>query len=132
MQIVVDGMNVIGARPDRWWRDRPGARRRLVAQLASSLVARGDDVIVVFDGRPDAGEVETAAAAGVTALFAAGGPDAADHAIVALLESVEHPDALTVVTSDAALARAARRAGASVEGASGFRARLERDGGPDR
>ena len=29
---IVDGMNLIGSRPDGWWRDRPGARRRLVGR----------------------------------------------------------------------------------------------------
>ena len=30
--LVVDGMNVIGSRPDGWWRDRAGASRRLHAR----------------------------------------------------------------------------------------------------
>lgn len=33
--LVVDAANVIGARPDGWWRDRRGAARRLLAGLAS-------------------------------------------------------------------------------------------------
>jgi hypothetical protein len=28
--IVVDGNNVMGSRPDGWWKDRAGAARRLV------------------------------------------------------------------------------------------------------
>ena len=28
---LVDGMNVIGSKPDGWWRDRTGAMRRLLA-----------------------------------------------------------------------------------------------------
>ena len=32
-RLIVDGMNVIGSRPDGWWRDRPGAMRRLVEKL---------------------------------------------------------------------------------------------------
>jgi predicted RNA-binding protein with PIN domain len=96
----------------------------LVCELAS-LAGGGDEVVVVFDGRADGGEVEEAAAAGITALFAPGGPNAADHAIVALLESIEDPSAVTVVTSDAVLADAVRRVGASVEGAGTFRRRLD-------
>ena len=38
--VVVDAANVIGSRPDGWWRDRAGAARRLVDQLAA-LAARG-------------------------------------------------------------------------------------------
>ncbi|MBM3141325.1 MAG: NTP pyrophosphohydrolase, partial [Chloroflexi bacterium] len=33
-RLIVDAMNVIGSRPDGWWRDRPGAARRLVRALA--------------------------------------------------------------------------------------------------
>ena len=31
--IIVDGANVVGSRPDGWWRDRPGAAARLRAEL---------------------------------------------------------------------------------------------------
>ncbi|TDD48296.1 hypothetical protein E1263_33385 [Kribbella antibiotica] len=33
--IVVDAANVIGSRPDGWWRDRAGAARRLLLKLAT-------------------------------------------------------------------------------------------------
>jgi 8-oxo-dGTP diphosphatase len=32
--IIVDGANVVGSRPDGWWRDRPGAAVRLRDELA--------------------------------------------------------------------------------------------------
>src|SRR5206468_3894050 len=48
MPLVVDGMNVIGSRPDGWWRDRRGAQRALVQALG----ALGEPVTVVFDGAP--------------------------------------------------------------------------------
>jgi len=35
MPLLVDGMNVIGSRPDGWWRDRAGATARLLARLAA-------------------------------------------------------------------------------------------------
>jgi hypothetical protein len=141
---VVDGMNLIGSRPDGWWRDRPGARRRLVAELAA-VVGADTAVTVVFDGRPGPGEVDAAAALGIAARFAPGGPNAADHAIVALLPSLipdntdadtdaagtdaaDTEGALTVVTSDAALADSVRRAGVAVEGVKAFRERLDAAG----
>jgi len=121
---VVDGMNLIGSRPDGWWRDRAGARRRLVTQLAT-LVGPNVEVTVVFDGRAGPGEVGAADAAGVTARFAPGGPNAADHAIVALLPSLlppsGHETEVTVVTSDAALADSVRRTGVAVVGVRAFR-----------
>ena len=36
ISLIVDGNNVIGARPDGWWRDRPGAVRRLLARCSAS------------------------------------------------------------------------------------------------
>ena len=38
--IIVDGANVIGSRPDGWWRDRAGAAARLRDELAP-LVTQG-------------------------------------------------------------------------------------------
>ena len=125
MRLIVDGMNVIGARPDGWWRDRASARRRLVSEVASRFEPSPDAVTIVFDGHPEPGELQGAREAGVTILFAPGGPDAADHAIVALLGSIEKPRDVTVVTSDAALADAARQVGATVLGARAFRRQLE-------
>ena len=40
MTIIVDGANVVGSRPDGWWRDRAGAAARLRAELAP-LVTQG-------------------------------------------------------------------------------------------
>ena len=33
--LVVDVANVVGSRPDGWWRDRAGATSRLLARLAT-------------------------------------------------------------------------------------------------
>ncbi len=51
-RLIVDGMNVIGSRPDGWWRDRDGAALRLVGRLQSLAAATGDEVAAVLDGRP--------------------------------------------------------------------------------
>ncbi len=40
LTIIVDAANVMGSRPDGWWRDRAGAARRLCGEIAS-LAARG-------------------------------------------------------------------------------------------
>lgn len=41
--LVVDMANVVGSRPDGWWRDRAGAAERLAAQLAAALDAGAFD-----------------------------------------------------------------------------------------
>ena len=107
--LVVDGNNVMGSRPDGWWRDRAGAARRLVEQIGAWAT---EDVLVYFDGTEPPG---MPAPARVEVRFATRrGRDAADDDIAAYV--AEHPDA-RVVTSDAALARRVREAGADVVGA---------------
>jgi predicted RNA-binding protein with PIN domain len=113
---LVDGMNVIGARPTGWWRDRPRAMRELVEQLGRL----GEPVTVVFDGRPFALE----GGEDVEVLFASRhGRNAADDDIAALAE--RGGEAVRVVTSDGELAQRVRRHGAEVVGAGAFRDRLE-------
>jgi hypothetical protein len=41
--VVVDGANVVGSRPDGWWRDRAGAAQRLAARLAVALDGAAPD-----------------------------------------------------------------------------------------
>ncbi len=52
MRWLIDGMNVIGTRPDQWWRDRDAAMLRLVDMLERWAAADGEDVIVVFERKP--------------------------------------------------------------------------------
>jgi hypothetical protein len=51
--VLVDAANVVGSRPDGWWRDRAGATTRLLSRLASlpgcSLLVPGGDRVVVTD-----------------------------------------------------------------------------------
>lgn len=52
--LVVDGANVVGARPDGWWKDRAGAARRLhEALLVADLPY--DVVVLVLEGGAKAG-----------------------------------------------------------------------------
>ena len=51
MHLIVDGANVVGSRPDGWWRDRPGAARRLAAQLAATLAADPAALAALGGGR---------------------------------------------------------------------------------
>ena len=52
LHVVVDAANVIGSRPDGWWRDRPGAARRLAGRLVAALGADDDGLLARGLGRP--------------------------------------------------------------------------------
>ncbi|CAA9260046.1 MAG: hypothetical protein AVDCRST_MAG20-2654 [uncultured Acidimicrobiales bacterium] len=113
---LIDGSNVVGSRPDGWWRDRNAAFGRLVTRLGV-LAARGDDVSVVFDGRPSDALGE-GVHDGVEVLWARrAGPDAADDRIVELVSAHPEPSERCVVTSDRALASRVTSLGAEVMGA---------------
>jgi predicted RNA-binding protein with PIN domain len=121
---LVDGMNVIGSRPTGWWRDRPGAMRELTAELADFARRTGDELTVIFDGEPFELDAE-----GVDVRFASRrGRNAADDDIARLARDDEEPAELTVVSSDAELARRVEEAGARTLGAGAFRRRLEAPG----
>jgi predicted RNA-binding protein with PIN domain len=112
--LVVDGNNVMGSRPDGWWKDRAGAARRHVAELGAWAEREERDVLVVFDGPA----VEIDAPPRVEVRFAGRrGRDAADHDIAAFVAAHAAPERLRVVTSDAELARRVRAHGAEVAGA---------------
>ncbi len=122
MRWIVDGMNVIGTRPDGWWRDRDAAMLRLVDLLERWAAAEGEDVTVVFE-RPPRPPIRS------TVIEVAHAPkpkpNSADDEIVRRLKMDPRPAAIRVVTSDRWLADRASAAGAAVVGADSFRARIE-------
>jgi uncharacterized protein YaiI (UPF0178 family) len=120
----VDGMNVIGTRPDAWWQDRHGAMVRLVDRLERWAAQSGADVTVVFE-KPPSPPIRSS----VIAIAHAPRPrrDSADDEIVRLLLADPEPAAIRVVTSDHWLSDRVHAAGASVEPASPFRALIEDD-----
>jgi predicted RNA-binding protein with PIN domain len=124
MQWLVDGMNLIGSRPDRWWNDRDRAMRRLIGELDRYAAATGEDVTVVFDRQPEGVQPGRHGAA-VVAFAAWRGRDAADHEIVRMLSEAPSPDAFRVVTSDRGLVERARRLGAGVTSSRSFRRRMD-------
>ena len=118
-RLLVDGLNVLGSRPDGWWRDREGAFGRLIAELQPLAARRSGPVIVVVEGRAGAaipqgrhGDVEVVHAK-------RRGRDAADDRIVALLATPPTPITRrscrdTVVTADRALIDRVQELGAEV------------------
>jgi predicted RNA-binding protein with PIN domain len=122
VRLIVDAMNVIGTRPDGWWRDRHAAMVRLVDRLERLSARDGDDITVVFERKPSppihSTVVEIAHAPRAKS-------DAADDEIVRLLRAATDAGTTAVVTSDRWLADRARAAGAAVLSADGFRSRLD-------
>lgn len=61
MRVVIDGANVVGSRPDGWWRDRAGAARRLHDHLRQRVKAdHALEVVLVLEGAARAGVREEA------------------------------------------------------------------------
>lgn len=121
---IVDGMNVIGSRPNRWWNDPDRAMRRLIEDLDRYGSRTGEEITVVFDRRPV--DVPAGRRGSVTVAFAPRrGRNAADHEIVRMVAQDPAPASLTVVTSDAALADQVRALGARVRSSGSFRRRID-------
>jgi 8-oxo-dGTP diphosphatase len=124
--IVVDVANVMGSRPDGWWRDRAGAAVRLYTEL-TALAASGrailpgakgeEEFVMVLEGaaRPAADRIAAdriaaeSGAAGVQLVLAGG---SGDDAIVDLAR--ELPGRRFVVTADRELQRRCVAAGAEI------------------
>ena len=117
--LLVDAANVVGARPDGWWRDRAGATERLLGRLVAlpgrtvpapdgaELTVTG--VVAVVEGQARA----AAAPEGVRVVRAPGSGDDALAASAAELAAGGEP--LLVVTADRGL-RARLPAGVPVTG----------------
>ncbi len=115
---IVDGMNVIGSRPDGWWKDRNGAMVTLVESLDRWASGQGETVTVVFERPPS-----TAIASSVVEIAHAprAAANSADDEIVRLVAADAAPHDIRVVTSDRALTERVRSLGASVHRSEGFR-----------
>lgn len=122
-RVIVDAMNVIGSRPDGWWKDRDRAMRDFARAVDAHACETGEDITIVFDTDPGP-PLETDHVDVVIALRR--GANAADYEIERLV--AEEPDRgrLLVVTSDRALTEAVTAAGAEVTSSGAFRAELER------
>jgi 8-oxo-dGTP diphosphatase len=121
--IIVDVANVMGSRPDGWWRDRPGAAVRLHAELAA-LAARSrpvlpddtepEEFVMVLEGATKAAAARITAAANPVRVVQADG--SGDDAIVALVRELS--GRRVVITADRELRRRCEAAGAEVVGPS--------------
>jgi hypothetical protein len=105
--VLVDAANVVGARPDGWWRDRAGATSRLLhrlAGLAGRTLPGPDDrpvlvtsVVAVLEGQARAAQAPD----GLRVVRADGSGDDALAAVAA--ELAGRDDDLLVITADRGL-----------------------------
>ena len=121
---LVDGMNVIGSRPDGWWRDLDVAVLRLIRCLAAWSAGTGVHVTAVFDGAAPSG-FEGVDGDKLEVAFAGHGRSA-DAELVRRVGIDPDAALVRVVTSDRLLADRVRAAGAvEVIGAGRFRRLLD-------
>jgi hypothetical protein len=126
--LVVDVANVVGSRPDGWWRDRAGAATRMLERLAAvpgvapaTPDGRGTctEVVAVVEGRAR----DVRAPDGVTVVRA---PGSGDDALVETAAELAREGAdLLVVTADRGL-RARLPDGTAVAGPGWLLEQLDR------
>ena len=144
LTVVVDAANVVGSRPDGWWRDRAGAARRLLADLAPLagdglpdealpeelpraglrhwwprvvVVVEGAARAVVADGARDRDPTGSPAAGPVVVAAEGSGDDAVvDAAAGAVATGGMAGGPVLVVTADRELRRRVAAVGAAVTG----------------
>jgi ADP-ribose pyrophosphatase YjhB (NUDIX family) len=122
--LVVDAANVMGSRPDGWWKDRAGAATRLRDSLAvladtgvtgmASYELAFPEIVLVVEGKARG----IGAVPGVRVVDA---PGSGDDTIAA--EAAAYPGCL-VITSDRGLRQRCEDAGATVSGTSWLLSRL--------
>jgi 8-oxo-dGTP diphosphatase len=131
--LVVDAANVVGSRPDGWWRDRPGATDRLLGGLAAlarrgvpeerggggplPVVRRWPRVVAVLEGQARAARDVK----GVEVVRAEG---SGDDAIVDAVERLGG-SSVSVVTADRGLIARVAALGATSTGPAGVLAQLD-------
>ncbi len=114
--LVVDGANVVGSRPDGWWRDRPGAARRLHDALAAADLP-ADEVVLVLEGAARRGVPEGQDGRVRTSHASGSGDDAIVAAVADLAELADgSADDVVVVTADRELRGRVDAAGGSCLG----------------
>ena len=96
---VVDGANVVGSRPDGWWKDRAGAARRLHESLVVADVPH-DEVVLVLEGAAKGG-VRAGRDGHLRTVHAARDGDSA--IVKASREAREKAHDVVVITADRAL-----------------------------
>ena len=108
--LVVDGANVVGSRPDGWWKDRSGAAARLHDRLVASP-GLASQVVLVLEGRARGGVAE--GVTGPVEVVHAGG-EGDDTIVAEVAGAAAAGRVVAVVTADRGLAARVEDLGAIV------------------
>jgi len=108
--LVVDGANVVGSKPDGWWRDRAGAAGRLHGRLAVADTSY-DVIVLVLEGQAKAG-VPRGRDGHLQTVHAAKDGDAT--IVVETGAARERGDDVVVITADRGLAQRVEALGARI------------------
>ena len=114
-RVFVDGNNVMGSRPDGWWRDRAEAARRLLAEIIPLALAHGGVWTIVFDGK-EPPRMPPSPECLIMVHTGHGRRDGADDRIVELVHERSHRAASLVYTSNANLRTRVKALGTQVMG----------------
>lgn len=106
-----------------WHRDRRGAQRRLMRELAELRSSEDVDIIVVFDG-PTPENISDGEIRDGVHVFFAGPRSNADDRIVQLAQETSDTEGLLAITSDRALAARLRDLGVRTLRSGAFRRKL--------
>jgi predicted RNA-binding protein with PIN domain len=108
--LIVDGANVVGSRPDGWWRDRAGAARRLQERLLTAVLPY-DEIVLVLEGKARRGN-PVGQDGRLRTVHALGSGD--DTIVESVMAQVDVGDGrgVTVVTADRVLRDRVEAAGA--------------------
>jgi predicted RNA-binding protein with PIN domain len=108
--LIVDGANVMGSRPDGWWRDRAAAARRLQEQLLAAALPY-DEIVLILEGKARQG-IPVGQDGRLRTVHASGsGDDAIVQAVIAEVEIGDGRE-VTVATADRVLRDRVKAAGA--------------------
>jgi len=111
--LLVDAANVVGSRPNGWWRDRPGAARQLVESIRAAVGSGriSGPVVVVVEGQARLG-AEEGSVDGVEVVHA---PASGDDTLVDIARGAGDRD-VVLVSADRGLRSRAAALGATAVG----------------
>ncbi len=112
--LIIDGANVIGSRPDGWWRDRPGAARSLHHKLSTADLPQ-NEIVIVIEGEAKRG-VQAGQDGRIRTVHAEGSGDDAIVDEVVRQRAIGDGREVIVVTADRELRDRIEAVGACAKG----------------